>query len=195
MKKLFIPFIIVILTTSISFAQTFGVKTGISLASVYGTGTNDLDYLTIINPGFIIGGVTQLGEGKFRSTTELLYIQKGFKQMDEDFDYYRAIFNYAHLNSTGNLFVSDRFSLNAGIYLEYIVSLKTVSDVDGYRDRETLEFADDDRRINFGAVYGATYYITENMNLDLRYGLGLMRLEEDFNVWNNSIEVSFGYAF
>ena len=193
MKKLITILFAGLLTLSLS-AQQFGAKGGISLASVYGGDVDD--DLTILNPGIMIGGFGQLGDDNIRTTVELLFIQKGAKMAD-DGDYLRLVHNYLDLNVMGNFFVSDAVSLNAGLYLGYFMSGKMVAKFDGDKESESYDDMDGFNRIDFGSNFGATFYLNDAMNIDVRYGLGLSKLDEDGDgdVYNNSIQISFGYAF
>ncbi len=195
MKKLITILFAGLLTLSLS-AQQFGAKGGISLASVYGSDADDIDDKTIMNPSLIIGGFGQFGDDDIRTTIELLFIQKGLK-VEDDGDYARLIHNYLDVNAMGNFFVSDAVSLNAGIYLGYFMSGKGVAKVDG--DKDTDSYNDDQmdefNRMDFGSNFGATFYLNDVMNIDVRYGLGLTQLDEDGDLFNSSVQISFGYLF
>jgi|TARA_B110000196_G_C20867227_1_gene530308 hypothetical protein len=193
MKKLIIILFAGLLTFSLS-AQQFGVRGGISLASIYGSDADDIDDKTIMNPGIIIGGFGQFGEDNIRTTVELLYIQKGFKIAD-DGDYMRAAANYLETNIMGNFFVSDMISLNGGVYLGYLSGVTLIYKIDGDKDSESADLDDDDRRIDFGSNLGVTFYLNDAMNIDIRYGLGLIGLDEDVDLFNSTIQISFSYAF
>ena len=196
MKELIIILFAGLLTFSLS-AQQFGAKGGVALASVYGSDVDDIENKTIMNPGIMIGGFGQFGDDNIRTTIELLYIQKGIKLAD-DGDYYRAIHNYLDANVMGNFFVSDAVSLNGGLYLGYFMSGKHVSKFDGDKDSESYDDddMDDFNRIDLGSNFGATFFLNDVINIDVRYSLGLLKLDDEGDdLFYNSIQISVGYMF
>lgn len=197
MKKLITLLFASLLTCSLS-AQEYGVKGGIALASVYGSDADDIDDKTIMNPGIMIGGIAQFGDDDIRKTIELLYIQKGARAAD-DGDYFRLVHNYLDVNFMGNYFTSDAVSLNAGVYLGYFMSGKAVSKFDG--DKDTDSYNDDDmddfNRIDLGSNFGVTFFLDDAISIDVRYSLGILKLDEDgdTDLFNNSIQLSVGKMF
>ncbi|MBC8267088.1 MAG: outer membrane beta-barrel protein [Flavobacteriales bacterium] len=195
MKKIFTILTVVALTATISFAQTFGVKAGTSLASWYGADVDSDD--KVLKPGMAIGAFAQFGDDTKRLTSELLFIQKGVKYA-ADGDYMSYNMNYLEANTMGNFFVSDNISLNAGIYLGLHLGSSITVKIDGDKDSESIDSDDDDTRpMDFGSNFGLTFWLNDAMSIDARYGLGILSLDEDgdFEASNSTIQISFGYAF
>ena len=114
--------------------------------------------------------------------------------------------NYIDINTSGNYFVSDMLSLNAGFGLLLLVNGKNTvkfyehtGDYIGlFSDYENdAEIGEDLSGVDFGVNLGTTFYITESLLLDANYYLGLATLDpyEDSSIYNNSINISCGYIF
>jgi membrane-associated protease RseP (regulator of RpoE activity) len=199
MKKLLFIFCVSFLTPNLS-AQDFGVKAGMSFSWMGGATVDDL--LQIVgadanyyNPGFALGGFAQFGESNMRFTAEVLYLQKGFDYSIPFWDQEissRLVFNYLESNAMGNFYISDNSSINGGVYIGYLASATTTTTTGGTSSTEDLEFASEDRRVDFGANFGVSLYLTEALQLDARYGHGLLSISEDEEVFNRTIQFTIG---
>ena len=205
MKKLFTMLTVVALTTTISFAQTFGAKVGTSLASWYGADVEDAE----MKVGIHVGGFATFGDDAMRLTTEVVYNQRGVKASDSFDDGWGDIvkteqtinLNYLDVNAIGNYFVSDNLSLNAGIGVGLYMGGTYESKVTylGSSTTDSGSFDSDDgfRGMDLASNFGLTFYINDVMHIDARYGMGLLSLDEDgdIDIYNSTIQLSFGYAF
>ena len=181
-------------------AQDFGVKGGMSFAYMEG---EDIEFLNsdanYFNPGFAVGGFAQFGKSNMRFTAEVLYLQKGI-----DYDYsgsflnqqintnMRRILNYIESNAMGSFYITEKSSINGGVYLGYLASETNISTINGYSTTSDVEFNPEDRRVDYGANVGVTLYLTEALQLDARYGHGLLGTSENAKVFNRTIQFTFG---
>ena len=194
MKRIITLIFVIFITSTIS-AQTYQAKLGTSLSSWYGSDveTNDM---TILNPGILIGGGVTLGDfgDSRRTSVELLYSQKGAKYANNDVSL-RYITSYLEINGMTYFLVTDQVSLGAGIYTGFLSSIKAVSVVDGDKETESADVEDwTDRPVDFGSNFGVKFHVNEQMDIDLRYGLGVLGLDEDLEAYNSTIQISFSYT-
>lgn len=107
-------------------------------------------------------------------------------------------------------YVSDKFSLEAGPQIGFLLSAKVDFE---YTYRETFEgvteiesesgsvdIKDEVKSIDFGFGFGAAYNFTDKLSLGARYTLGLTSIAKDFegesaDIKNNVLQVSLGYKF
>ena len=195
MKKLIIISFVSFFTLNLS-AQDFGVKGGMSFSYMEG---EDLDALNAdanyCNPGFTFGGFAQFGESNMRFTAEVLYIQKGFDYSISLWDQElssRLVLNYIESNAMGSFYITDNSSINGGVYLGYLASGTNTTKTGEFSSTEDLEFDSEDRRIAYGANFGITLYLSEALQLDARYGHGLLGTSEGSEVFNRTIQFTFG---
>ena len=111
MKKTIFFTLAIFLSMGLS-AQSFGLKGGISHASVLGGDvTGDVDAVT----GVVFGMFTQSGDDAIRYTTELNFIRKGFGSSGSgSYDYsvsQEFLMNYLDLAFMGNFHITDEFYL------------------------------------------------------------------------------------
>ena len=216
MKKITTTFIFMIFT-SVLFSQQFGIKTGLNLTNVYGDDKVfiDDDFTNPLKPGVNVAGFAQFGYGPLKFNVQAGISQKGFIMKDQiggdslggsvkvNSTYH---LNYIDINTSGNYFVSDMLSLNAGFGLLLLVNGKNTvkfyehtGDYIGlFSDYENdAEIGEDLSGVDFGVNLGTTFYITESLLLDANYYLGLATLDpyEDSSIYNNSINISCGYIF
>ena len=91
-------------------------------------------------------------------------------------------------------FVAKGFSLEAGPQIGFLMSAKVKADGESADIKELYE------SIDFGLNFGAGYDVSENINIGLRYSLGLsniLKVEEgdDSKLNNSNIAIAVGYKF
>ena len=220
MRKIFFFFIIVLFANSISFAQEFGFKGGLSLANIYGEDRPDIDddQSNPFKPGFNFAGFFRFGEGPFRYTVEAGFSQKGtlikYPETSENLGSYKPeqLFNlnYMDINAFGNYFISNRVSLDLGLGISFLINgqAKQVFNATGvYADliedsSNPAVIGEDVTGLDLGVKLGASFYINEKIHADAHYYLGFLTLDPDNNsdfdpdkMFNNAIMISFGYKF
>jgi opacity protein-like surface antigen len=161
----------------------FGAKGAVNFSN-FGGDSEDTD----MKVGFAIGGFAEVKlSDKFAVQPELLYSILGAKEGDVS-----ANLNYIVIPVMAKYFVADQFSLEAGPQLGILMSAKAT---DG---DNSADIKDGFNTTDFGFNFGAGYDVTEDINIGLRYSLGLSNILKDsgdFKSNNTNIALSFGYKF
>ncbi len=204
--KLVIVVIALIMTTNASFAQNFGIKAGLNLATMLMkdddyTYSDDLD----MKLGFHLGVTAEFPISEMISfETGLLLTQKGYKfkinWFGETWDY---TFNLNYLEVP--LMAKVTYDLGGAIlygqfgpYVGFGLTGKYKFD-DEEEDVEWGSGVDDDiKRLDFGLNAGIGLQVN-NITIGASYGLGLMNVspddEDGFKANNRVIGFSVGYRF
>ncbi len=190
----------------------FGVKGGLNVATLTGDIENASSKI-----GFHVGGFAEIKiSEKFAIQPELLYSTQGAKRdfsevFDGDAISTDAKINLAYLNIPimAKFYVADKFSLEAGPQIGFLMSAKRdvteSATIDGifYSESEKTDVKDFMKSIDFGVNFGAGYDFTENLSAGLRYNLGLSNIndvkgDDDANnskTKNSVFSLSVGYKF
>jgi len=189
----------------------FGVKGGLNVANL--TGDDDEDNSSKI--GFNAGGFVEIKvSNKFAIQPELLFSTQGTKaEFSEDLgngDSYSADgklnLSYLNIPVMAKYYVADKFSLEAGPQIGFLMSAKSkYTETLTQGNVTTTSSAEEDVKsdfesVDFGVNFGAGYDFTENLSLGLRYNLGLSNVYktesgDNFKNSNNVFSVSLGYKF
>ncbi|KIA99659.1 hypothetical protein OA88_19535 [Flavobacterium sp. JRM] len=202
MKKITLS-IIAVLAFGFSNAQEvrFGVKGGINLSTL----TGDI-YDASSKVGFQVGGFAEIKlSDKFFVQPELLYSTQGAKSKVSAYDFSsESNFKFGYLNVPvmAKYYVMDKFSLEAGPQIGFLVSAKNdySYSVLGYNESGKEDVKDQFKSIDFGVNFGAGYDFTENISAGVRYNLGLSNITDfgdgDNAKFKNSVfSLSVGYKF
>ncbi|CAC9974126.1 PorT family protein [Flavobacterium sp. WLB] len=177
----------------------FGVKAGVNLTTL----TGDIEEASS-KVGFHVGGFAEIKlSDKFSIQPEVLYSTQGAKEKGEfefNGDVYDVEMNYklAYINVPvlAKYYVAEKFSLEAGPQIGFLVSAKGKATVLGNSEEDDIK--DGFESIDFGVDFGAGYDFTENLSVGLRYNLGLANLAkdaEDYKINNSVFSLSVGYKF
>ena len=169
----------------------FGVKGGLNLATVGG----DVEGVDA-KIGFNVGGFAEIKvSDKFAIQPELLYSVQGDKY-SESFGgttyTVKENLSYINLPVMVKYYVVDKFSLEAGPQVGFLISAKAK------QGSESIDVKDGLNTVDFGANFGAGYDFTENVSVGVRYNLGLSNIAKDsgdYKATNNVISLSVGYKF
>ena len=185
----------VILTAAAVFAfgfanaqeTKFGVKAGLNMSNFSGDVEDNSAKI-----GFQVGGFAEIKiSDKFAVQPELLYSLQGAKYSGEGDDL-NYNFSYLNIPVMAKFFVAEGFSLEAGPQLGILTSAKVT---DGNDSEDIKEFFES---IDFGLNFGAGYDVAENINIGLRYSLGLSNIAKDSGddkISNSNIALAIGYKF
>ncbi|AYN05038.1 porin family protein [Flavobacterium sp. 140616W15] len=204
MKKITLS-IVAVLAFGFANAQEvkFGVKGGINLSTL----TGDIED-TSSKVGFQVGGFAEIKlSDKFSVQPELLYSAQGAKRDFNGFDIDEMevvsadlTYKLAYINVPvmAKYYVAEKFSLEAGPQIGFLVSAK--GKVSGGGDSSEEDIKDLYKSIDFGVNFGAGYDFTENVSVGVRYNLGLSNIaknEEGDNakIKNSVFSLSVGYRF
>ncbi|OWU88423.1 hypothetical protein APR43_23025 [Flavobacterium sp. NLM] len=184
----------------------FGLKGGLNVSNFSGD-TEGIDFKSRF--GFNAGGFVEIKfSEKFALQPEVLYSTQGAKvdNFNLDVDGIGTVnadvaFNLAYINVPVmfKYFAAEKFSLEAGPQIGFLVSAETKTKVDGYGSSK-VDIKDNFESIDFGLNLGAGYDFTENFSAGVRYNLGLANIAkteegDDSKVHNGVFSLSVGYKF
>jgi hypothetical protein len=197
MKKNFLIILILLANISINAQtteMTFGLKSGINMSKytpdVYVGNSRIVEYQGKI--GFYIGGYSNIKiSEKFRVQPELLFSNQGTKRVFEDIsvsDSNGILIGISDIEETINesvislpiilqYFVNNKFNLEGGIQLGYVMNRKqeTTKDPFGLNQGNNSQNNNTDYdKFDLGLNIGLGYKILENVRINTRYFLGLI---------------------
>ena len=193
---------------ALSFANAqdvkFGAKAGLNLSNIGG----DLEN-TSSKVGFQVGGFAEIKvSDKFAIQPELLYSAQGAKseysEVDSDLVTISSKLTqklaYLNIPVMAKYFVTEGFSLEAGPQFGFLMSANAETEVSALGESASVSADNKDyfESIDFGLNFGAGYDVSENINLGVRYSLGLSNIAKDSGdskVNNSNIAVAVGYKF
>ena len=93
-----------------------------------------------------------------------------------------------------NFYLSDNSSVNTGFYIAYLTQAAMIY---GENPKEDVDFDvfTDIRRTDFGLNFGASIYVTDVLQLDARYGYGILSVAESHETFNRTIQFTCGLKF
>lgn len=194
MRKLLISILCVLLSAG-AFAQVYvGAKAGV--AGNWIPGTNILpDDDVLPNFGFYGGATLTFDLSDVTAIqAELLYVRKGITTKGETFQnrYVRNI-HYLELPVLFSMRVAnDRYRVMIGPEFGYALGT-TVTNYSGKKDPAS---ADALNRFNLGAVLQTTYFVTDNLGVDVKFDGGLTKtFAAGDGGHNTSVMVGLSYCF
>jgi opacity protein-like surface antigen len=202
MKKVLLSAVAVMAFMSVSAQETrFGVKAGANL-STFGGDAEDAKSLV----GFQVGGFAEIKlTDKFAIQPEILFSTQGAKSEESALGStaeYKSNLSYLNIPVMAKYYVAEKFSLEAGPQIGFLLSAKEKYEFSGNGVSESgkEDVKDSYESIDFGVNFGAGYDFTENLSVGLRYNLGLSNIAktedgEDFKMNNSVFSLSVGYKF
>ncbi len=181
----------------------FGIKGGVNFANLAGDIEDNSSLI-----GFNVGGLVEIKvSDKFFIQPELLFSAQGAKEeYSETFNgttiNYDSKLNLSYLNIPvmAKFYVADKFSLEAGPQVGFLLSAKANSEAtDGTNSSSSEEDVKDSfESTDFGFNFGAGYDFTTNLSAGVRYNLGLSNIAKDSGndeIKNTVLSVSLAYKF
>ena len=205
MKKIILSSLFV-LAVSFTYAQKaeFGIKGGLNVANQNYSGDGAPSPLAII--GFHVGGFADIKiSEKFSIQPELLYSTQGSKfnllvnTNGSNYDTENTfLLSYINIPVMFKYYATEKFSLEAGPQIGFMVDSKLKTDVIG--QSVTQDAKDLFESVDFGLNLGAGYDITKKISAGIRYNFGLtnvMKSESGDNseIKNSVFSLSVGYKF
>ena len=196
MKKILVTLALVAMTTG-AFAQNFGVRAGANLGNLNGW---DADHFAL-NLGAYVGAVVDLGlpvanlgvhfepsfsmQGATRKGENAL--GKWTENIASDYVNVPILIEYKLLG--GDL------ALMAGPQLGVCVGMNGSSKSGSTSINTQYNSTDDYNAFDAGVTLGASYMVTPNVGVDLRWNLGLTNVSKASNTnWNNRV-ISIGASY
>ncbi len=213
MKKITLLLITGLFSLGIS-AQSFGLKGGYNIANVSATGDFG-EYASPIS-GIVFGAFAQFGEDAIKYTAEMSYTQRGtelkidwYSNNQNELTYLgtetvEEKWNYIDFSFLGNFHITDEIAINVGPYLGYLVGGKVTRggyDSNNFKEGSIDEW-DEYNRSEFGGAFGMSYWVNDQLLVDLRYTMAFSNVFEGtyddgstLDISNRGIQVSVGYLF
>ena len=204
MKKLFLGAAIAM--SSLTFAQQFGIKGGMNVASISKDGTlSDTSSKIGFNAGVFMNA--PLAEN-FSIQPEVLYNDLGSKITygQNDNNSYSTNLGYISVPVMFQYNATPEFYLEAGPQFSFLVNANNKLK-DGNNNilvNDWTKLAKDNlNTFDFGLGLGAGYYFTPQLGLTARYVAGMTKIGKDDNVYgqpykdskNNVFQVGLAYKF
>ena len=163
----------------------FGAKAGINMSNFTGDANTDSKI------GFQVGAFAEFKVSeKFAVQPEILFSNLGAKY-DVLGTTVTENANYILIPVMAKYYVANAFSLEAGPQIGFLMSAKAKGDGD------SVDTKDNYKSMDFGLNLGAGYDVAENINIGLRYSLGLSNIADasGFDVKTSNIALAVGYKF
>ena len=207
MRKIILSALAVFAFSFANAQQTkFGVKGGLNLSNWAGdTDGVNLKYKVGFNGGLFAD--VKLSE-KVSLQPEVLYSLVGTKiddfTIDIDGQEYTGDVNfnmsYIYIPVMLELKVAEKFNLEVGPQLGFLLSAKSVTKLEGNSQKVKEDIKSIFNTIDFGLNFGANYDFDEHFILGFRYNLGLSNIakteEGDSSKIQNSVfSLGLGYKF
>ncbi|MFA9187862.1 porin family protein [Flavobacterium sp. FBOR7N2.3] len=184
----------------------FGIKGGLNLSSWSGdTEGVNLKYKPGFNGGMFAD--VKLSE-KVSLQPEVLYSLVGTKvdnfTIDLDGNEFTGDVNfnmsYIYVPVMLKLNVAEKFNLEVGPQVGFLVSAKSVVQIEGNSQEIKNDIKEIFNTVDFGVNFGAAYDLDQHFVLGIRYNLGLSNInkneEGDSSKVNNSVfSLGLGYKF
>ena len=178
MKKVLFTAVAVLGFTFANAQETkFGAKAGLNMSNFTGDAETDAKI------GFYVGGFAEIKlTDKFAVQPEVLFSMLGAKDDNANYDS-----NYILVPVMAKYFVTEQLSLEAGPQIGFLMSAK-------YDGNDIKDFY---TSTDFGMNFGAGYDVTENINVGVRYSLGLSNVVDasGVDVKTSNIALGLGYKF
>jgi hypothetical protein len=187
MKKLLLGAILLFSIISVGQEIKFGAKIGINNSTV---SSSYASYSSTI--GLQIGGYASYNfSDKFVLQPELLYSMQGASS-----PLAKLTLNYLNIPVMGKYYVADKFNLEAGPQIGFLLSTDTVATPSQYSSSTPPSKS----TVDFGINFGAGYDINDKISIDLRYTKGLSNIYsnwvlggETIKMYNSNIGASLTY--
>lgn len=201
MKKIVLSALAVCALSGSAFAQQevkFGPKAGVNFANLSNFDNSEM------KTGFHVGAVAEIKfNDKFSIQPELLYSAQGTKFPINNSEVKFNI-DYINIPIMAKYYIVDGFSVEAGPQVGFL----TKAELEGTFDNltGTTDIKDNVKSVDFGVNFGLAYDLPNGFFANARYNLGLAKVYEDVNVFNNTtvsfsdaknsvIQVGVGYKF
>ena len=180
----------------------FGAKGGINLANIVGDDAGDANMFVGFNAGFFVEiPVTD----KLTIQPEILYSAQGSKSegpLNIEGDIYDVKatlkMNYINVPVMFKYQIADKFSLEAGPYVGFLVSAKVKAEVSGFGSA-TEDAKDLFKSTDFGLGLGMNYEFSDVIFANARYQAGLTEIGDSEaggnNIKNSVFQIGLGFRF
>jgi hypothetical protein len=186
MKKIILS-AVAVFAFGFSNAQSvkFGAKAGLNISNVTGLEGNSSKV------GIALGAIAEFKvSDKFAVQPEVLFSTQGAKSTGGSTN-----LSYLNIPVMAKYYIADKFSLEAGPQIGFLLSAKAKNDAVSMDMKEYFKSTD------FGFNFGAGYDVAKNIEVGVRYTTGLSNIfkenEEngDKKVRNSNFAIALAYKF
>ncbi len=182
-------FLFIVLAVGFVNAQQarFGLKVGLNISTISGFSNAD------IVPGFNVGGLLEIKiNERIAIQPEILYSTQGteFKSLSV-----KQELNYVNIPVMFKYFLINGLCLEAGPQAGVLIAATPTGDP---KNISGLYTKDNSNNIDFSVLGGLGYYITDHINLGVRYNFGLTKVNKtnpNLDIRNNVFQVGAAYRF
>lgn len=171
-------------------------KIGSSFSSWFGKDVNESE-LSWLNVGFVFGTQAEYGTKKFKSISDLSFIQKGSRTPINFSSKYKTTLNCLDLCSGVRLYPIKQLSIQAGVYVSAVLWGKidyhfipegpeTISGM----TPEQLGF----NWFDFGGKTGISIHLIPQTAFNLNYLVSILPITNHSNIYNSSFSASLSYS-
>ena len=161
----------------------YGLKAGLNMSNLSGV-QDDTNNLISFHAG--IFAKINFSE-KFAFQPELLYSKQGTENQEVDA---KVKLDYLTMPIMVKYYLGDKFSLEAGPQMSFLLNDKAV-----FNNSDLPDFETDAESFDFGFNIGLGLDLTKNLVTQLRYNFGITTVVENPDVKTSVLQVSLGYKF
>lgn len=187
MKKLILVGALALFTAVNAQQVKFGLKAGMNVSTFTGDAK---DAKSLV--GFQAGAFAQVPiSGKFTFQPEVLYSGQGAKGK-EDGVTIKWTADYVNVPLMVSYNIAEKFNVEAGPQVGFLISSKVKG------DGVSVDVKDSMKSVDFSLNVGASYDITSNILVGVRYGAGISNIlkeSDNAKVRNGVFQLSVGYKF
>jgi hypothetical protein len=185
-KKLLIALSIALLTVASASAQgvTYGAKVLVGMSSLSGADADNAESML----SYAAGGFANIDLAMVGIQPEVLYSSKGAAVKDTDF---KVALTYIDIPVLVTYSVIPTLKVLAGPTVGILLSSE-------YTDGDnSMDIKDETNGLDMGLAVGAAFVPMDKIHVDLRYNMGLSKLDKegDVDTKNSGFALGVGYAF
>jgi len=174
----------------------FGAKVGMNMAKFSGSDADLGDESPGFKLGATVGGfVTYSLSDKLTIRPEVLFTQKGtkYKISEEGIDgTWKFKMNWLDIPILVVYQVVDNINVIVGPYFDLYLGGEIVVESDFGDFDEKIE-SEDVSSLGFGLIFGGAYGVTDNIDVEARFALGLSSIDDEVTMKNTGIQVNANY--
>jgi long-subunit fatty acid transport protein len=192
MKKTFIVAAVLLSIASASFAQnlTGGVKIGLNSSNIRYVSDEGTYKANARLSGHLGVYAVYMFKGNMGFQPEFVISGEGTKNENGNNPDIKVALTYINIPLLLRFNVIDKLNLHTGPQIGFLVSAKNKY------DGNTTDVKDNMKGVNLSWGFGAGYELPKNLNVSLRYNLGLSRIddsENDNKAKVSTFQISLGY--
>lgn len=188
MKKIFLFFVCASAFVATKAQVSYGVKAGLNVANIVGSDAEDAKSKLGFHAGVFAGIPVS---GSFSVQPELVYSAQGAKYEQAGEDDVKLNAGYLNVPVLAKFTSASGFYGVTGPQIGFLLSAKAKQ---GSDDVDVKEFY---KSTDFSWAFGLGYKTASNIGLDVRYNLGLSKLDKegDAKAKNGVFQVGVFYVF